>query len=262
MSLGGIEECGVDDAVGHGPYAYVGGGVDTDYPDVVAAPEAVGDLRGADGHAVVVGVYQVDVVAGAQQRVDGRQSVVLVPVAYHGGDHVAAAGGKLVDKAAVAPLGGCGAGQAVYLHGIGTGAEQVQGVVRRRAPQPGVVDTDAGRIAVTYYITVKDNHRHTALVHLTDNGSERRGLVGRDDDDVKAVVGKVAYVGNLLLVAVVGRADLDDGILVKHGLAVDLVVHLGAPVVLAALRHTDSIYTLAFVATRHDEQYDEYGNTR
>ena len=57
----------------------------------------------------------------------------------------------------------------------------------------------------------------------------------------KPLSGEVAYVGYLLLAAVVGRADFHLGILVQQQLTPYLGVHFGAPVVVAALRHAYAV---------------------
>ena len=82
MSLGGVEECRVDDAVGYGLYAYGWGSVDSDDADVVAA-QGFGCFGGSDGHTVVVGEYYVYVVVYPQQGVGYRQGLLLVPVGGH-----------------------------------------------------------------------------------------------------------------------------------------------------------------------------------
>ena len=134
-----------------------------------------------------------------------------------------------------------GAPQSGYLDGTGLTPEQVHGVAGRGAPGPLVVRADARRIAAAVDVAVEDDDGNPRFVYLVDDGRQGRRLVGRHDEDVEAVLDKVADVVDLSGAAVVGRTNLHHGILVKHDFTIDFVVHLRAPVVLAALRDADSV---------------------
>lgn len=114
-----------------------------------------------------------------------------------------------------------------------------------------VIHTDVGGIRISCYIAVENYYRHTLVVHLFNYRGKGLSFVGRDYDDVKSVVGKIAYVVNLLAAVIIGRAYLYLDVFVQHGLTVDLVVHFGAPVILTALRHTDFVDFLMGAADKH-----------
>lgn len=216
----------------------------------------LGDLGRSDSHAVVVGVYQVNVGVYPQKGVHDRDGILLVPIAGHACQQRAACGRESIDKSFVASFGRGGAFKPEYLYGFSTVTEQMDGIEGGRLAKLHIVDAYAGRVGVPVYIAVKNHHRHPLLIHLSYDRGERGGLIGGDDDDVKAVVGEVADVLYLLGVAVVGRAYLNHGILMEHDLAVYLVVHLRAPVILAALRHADFVY-FALGAPEQGQQYCE-----
>ena len=94
------------------------------------------------------------------------------------------------------------------------------------------------------YVTVEYNHGYAALIYIPYDRGYGVGFVGRHDDDVKSVVGKVADVGYLLVVVIVGRTDLDLSVFMKDSFATYLVVHFVAPVVSRALRHADAVFFL------------------
>ena len=105
MSLGGVEESGVDDRVGDRLDANLRGRVDADGLDA-AQPFPAGHDGGPDGHAVIVGVYQVDIGVGCQQRVGDMLGVRLVPVAIAGGHYGATSAGELAGEPLMASGGG------------------------------------------------------------------------------------------------------------------------------------------------------------
>ena len=111
----------------------------------------------------------------------------------------------------------------------------------RRATYAIVVDALIGRICVAVDIAVKNYDRGARLIDLADNGGDGVGLVGCGDDDVETVVFEISYIRYLLFIAVVGRTYFDRCLGMKHNLAVNLIVHLRAPVVVAALRDADAI---------------------
>ena len=154
-------------------------------------------------------------------------------------------------------LSGRGAGPAVNLYRLSALAQQVTGIARGRTAQADIVDTDARRVAVALYVAVKDDHGHAALIHLLDDGRKGSRLVGRHDEYVKLVFDKVADVGYLLRVAVIGRAYLDHRIVVEQYLTVYFIVHFGAPVILAALRYAYFILPglAASGRTEQDQQH-------
>lgn len=76
---------------------------------------------------------------------------------------------------------------------------------------------------------------------------------------IKPVVSEITDVFYLLFATVVGRAHLHDGILVGDYLTVDFIVHLLAPVVLAALGYTYLIYLILRASgckRHHEDTYD------
>ena len=90
-------------------------------------------------------------------------------------------------------------------------------------------------------IAVENDNGNPLGVGLLHDGRDGIRLVRRDDERVEMMVYIILYIGNLFLVAVVGRTDLHGGVGMKHDLAADLVVALAAPVIGAALRHTDAV---------------------
>ena len=202
-------------------------------------------------------VDEVDVVAGGEETVDGGVGVVAVPVADNGSHEISAVGLEGADKACVAVFCGGGAGQAVDFYCVGAAAEQVARIAGGGAPQGLVVYADVGGVSGGVDIAVENHHGHTGGVYFLDNGSEGSGLVGGDEDDVEVVVDKIADVGNLFVVVVVGGAYLNHGVMMEHYLAVDFVVHFFAPVVLAALRDSDFVYFVVGAALQHQHQGQE-----
>ena len=98
-----------------------------------------------------------------------------------------------------------------------------------------VVDSYPGGVGVADDVAVENHHGNSAAVDFFNHRGECGGFVWRNNNNVEAVVGEIADVGYLLFVAVVGGPDFNGGVFVKHYLALDFVVHLHAPVVLAAL---------------------------
>ena len=92
------------------------------------------------------------------------------------------------------------------------------------------------------YVAVKNHDGHAAFIYFLDYGRECRGFVWRNDYYIEAIVDKILYIPDLFFIAVIGRADFDNGIFMKHDFTVDFVIHFVAPVILTALRYTDSIY--------------------
>ncbi len=135
-----------------------------------------------------------------------------------------------------------GTGKTVYLDYISTVGEQMTGIIGRRLSYPYIVDALIGGVAVAVYITVKYNDGYSRIIHLLDDRRYGIGLIGSGDDDVETVISKIAYVGNLLFIAVIGRAYFNRSLGMKHNLALNLLVHLGAPVIIAALRNTYAIF--------------------
>ena len=252
MALGGVEEGGVDDAVGHGAYAYVGRGVDADDAEVVS-PEAARHFGGTDGHAVVVGVDEVGIGVCSQQRVGRLHRVFLLPVGGDAGEQGASPGPESRGEAVVPPFGGRGAREAVQLNHLCAFSHEVLCIAGSRLAQPHIVHADAGGVAAAVDVAVEDYHGNAALVHLFNNRRERCRLVGRHDENVELVAHEVADVFDLLPVAVVGRPDFHLGIFVEEDFAADFVVHLCAPVVLAALRHGNPVFFL-FCASRQEAE--------
>ena len=138
-------------------------------------------------------------------------------------------------------VGGRGTLETVKLQHTALAIDQTLAELHGRAPYEAVVATLIGCIALAVDVTVEKKHRDTRLKHLADHGSEGIGLVWRGDNYIKAIFGKVTDILDLLFVAVVGRSDLDHGIVVENQLAVDLLVHLRAPVIVAALRHANTV---------------------
>ena len=243
MAFGGVEEGGVYHAVGDGADAYLGSGVDADNLYAVAA-QTGGNLGGADGHAVVVGVDEVCLGMTAQQRVGHRFGLLPAPVGRGACHHGASAGAQPACKAVVTARRRRRAGTARNLQRARVLTRQVQGIFGRRPPKSVIINDYAGGVAVAVDVAVKGYHRHAALVGLAYRRRQCLGLVGGDNEDIKVVVDKILDVSNLFFVAVVCRTYLHHGVLVQHDLAIDFFVHLLAPVVLAALRHTYFIYLL------------------
>ncbi len=255
VPFGGVEECRVDHAVGHCADAYLRGGVDAYHLDVEAA--AACHFGGGYGHAVVVGVHEVDLRVRRQEGVGHRGRVVVVPVAEGRTEEVQPLVGGRLGEAAVALVGGCGAFKAVNFNYFAAWAGKVAGVAGGHAPDGRVVDTLEGGVGVAVDVAVEHYNRGAPLEGLLYNRCDGVGLVGRGDYDVEFVVEEVADVGHLLGAAVVGRAYLDLGLGVEHHLATYFVVHLAAPVVVAALRDPYAVAGLA-VAARHKRQPQRY----
>lgn len=107
------------------------------------------------------------------------------------------------------------------------------------------------------YITVKYDHRDTVFIHFLYDRSDCVGLVWSSNDDVKTVLLEIADIGDLFLIAVIGRADLDRDPRGKHDLTVDLVVHFHSPVILAALGDSDTVGLRVTTATAGEDQGDD-----
>ena len=101
-------------------------------------------------------------------------------------------------------------------------------------------------------VAVEEHHRNSAVVYFLYDWGESLGLVGRGHDYVETIVDEISKVGYLTLVAVVGRPDFHFYIVMEHGLAEYLLIHLPAPVVVAALRHANAHRTFMAAA---GEQY-------
>ena len=257
MALGGVEESGVDDAVGHGAYADVGGGVDADDANVAASLGARG-LRRSDGHAVVVGIDELRVGIEVQERVGRALGFFFLPVGRRAGKDCAALCLELGGKAFVAVLGGGGAWQSVYLYDLAARPDEMLRVARCGASQSHVVHADAGGVGVAVDVAVEDNDGRASLVDFLDDGREGSGLVGRNDEYVAGLLHEATDIGYLLLAAVVGGADFHGGIVVEEYLAVDFIVHLHALVVLAALGNADPVFFLFFATCQQGGEGKEH----
>ena len=174
MALGGVEEGGVDDAVGHGAYADVGGGVDADDANVAASLGARG-LRRSDGHAVVVGIDELRVGIEVQERVGRARGFFFLPVGRRAGKDCAALCLQLGGKAFVAVLGGGGTWQSVYLYDLAARPYEMLRVARCGASQPHVVHADAGGVGVAVDVAVEDDDGRASLVDFFDDGREGSG---------------------------------------------------------------------------------------
>ncbi len=255
MSLCWIKECGVDQSVSHSLYAYFRCGVDA-YDLYVVTSEASHRFRSADRHPVVVGVYEIDLGIQLQKGVGHPDCVLFVPVGCHACKQSPAERFEFACKALMASVGWCGSFQTADLYGLGVVAGQIPGVCGRRASYALVIHADTCGICVVVDVSVKDDHRHSIPVYFPDHRSEGSRLVGRDYYYVKTVADKISDVIDLLCTVVVGRSDLHLGVLMKHYLAIDLIVQFHSPVILAALRHTDSI-GLDLSAARQDKQQSQ-----
>ena len=131
---------------------------------------------------------------------------------------------------------------------IAGGSRQRHGHIGRHGPDGGIVGALKSCEAVAIDVTVEDHYGYTFFIYLLDDRCERVGFVGRNDDDVKAIVGKVTNIGNLLFAIVVGRTDFNDGVFVEKHFAMNLIVHFRAPVVVATLRHTYAILIILLAA--------------
>lgn len=104
VAFGRIKECRVDYTVGNGTDTYFGSGVDAyDFNFISAEPP--GDFRGTDCHAVVVGIYQIDIVINLKQRIDNQLGIFLSPVGSDTCQHRSAMRLKLFHKALVPVFG-------------------------------------------------------------------------------------------------------------------------------------------------------------
>ena len=196
----------------------------------------------------------------SQQRVGHRFGHLPAPVGRGACHHGAPAGAQPACKAVVTARRRRRAGTARNFQRARILARQVQGIFGRRPPKSVIINDYAGGVTVAVDVAVKGYHRHAALVGLAYRRRQCLGLVGGDNEDVEVVVDKILDVSNLFLVAVVGRTYLHHGVLVQHDLAIDFFVHLLAPVVLAALRHTYFIYLLLGTSHRCRKNGNTYYN--
>ena len=257
MPFGRVEEGGVDDAVGHGADADFGGGVDSDDLQVVHAA-ALGSPGGGHGHPVVVGIDGVRIGMAREQGVGDPVAVGVVPVAVSGAEQLhIAAGGDDLPEALLASDGGRGALQPADLDDAAGALPASPGEAGRGTPDFEVVGPLVGRIGVAEDVAVEEDDRNAGAVDLRNDGGERLGFVGRGDDDIEALLREIADIGDLPVVVVVRRPDLDLDIVVKKGLAANLLVHLLAPVVGTALRDADpELFRRAASRQQHDGQHE------
>jgi len=74
-------------------------------------------------------------------------------------------------------------------------------------------------------------------VRLFDGGCQRFGFVGRHHNQVSFLVDEMFDVGCLPGIVIAGRADVHFHTGIEKCFATDFLVHLRAPLVVAALRH-------------------------
>ena len=87
-----------------------------------------------------------------------------------------------------------------------------------RTAKTFIIDAYSGGVGVPVDVPVKNNHRHTLLVHLLDNRRKSRRFIRRNDYYVKSVLNEIFYILDLFCIAVISRTDFDNSILVKHNL--------------------------------------------
>ncbi len=138
---------------------------------------------------------------------------------------------------------------AAYLYHPPAFAREAGGILSCRAAYRFIVDAYRCRVIVTVDVAVKDYDRHARLIHLFYYRRDGLGFVRRSDYDIKTVVLEITDVGNLLFVAVIGRTYLHLGLGMKHNFTIYLIVHLIAPVITAALRHSYAIMLLLTTTT-------------
>ena len=148
---------------------------------------------------------------------------------------------------------GSGTGEAVDLYCLWIGPGLADGILGGGFSKPGVIGTDACRVAVAVDVAVEYYDGDSGVVHILYHGSQSLRFVGRYYYDVESVVLEIPYVVDLLLTAVVCGADFHFSVVMIHYFALYLFVHLHAPVVLAALRHSDPVFPV-FMAGKECDQ--------
>ena len=197
-----------------------------------------------------MGEQQVGILVLAEQRVASGGGVFIVPVAVNRSLDAHAHLVQLLHEPLMAFDGRRGAGQSVHLDDFASGPHQEARISGRLHADALIVDTLVSGITVAMNVAVKGHHRDAASVHLLYYRRDGIRLVGSHDDDVEAVVRKIADVGNLFVVVVLGRAYLHPGIGVEYHFAVYLLVAFVPPVVAAALRNADFVDTSFLTACK------------
>ena len=208
-------------------------------------------LGGGNGHTVVVGKDEVHILVDGKQRIADAGSIFVVPITVCRGLKVQSALLYLANESRVALNGWCGAWASVYLNHLRPFAHQVVRIACGRFADALIVHAQIGRITLVIDIAVEDDYGDAFLIYLFNNRRNGIGLVGRHDDNVKAVVHEIADIGYLLLVAVLRRAYLYLRIGVENHFALDFLVAFVAPVIAAALRHTYFIYTFLLAGRKN-----------
>ncbi len=237
VAFGRIKEGRVDYRIGYRTDTYRRGGVNAYH--FGRKPAAASYFGGSDGHTVVVGINQVDFGVQTQNGVGRARGIFIVPVSGCGSSDLnAGIARKHLGKSKVTLHCRSRARIAVNLQHTRLRPDEMSGITCGHAPELGVVHPLVGGVVGTVDVAVKHYHGGAALIGFLHNGSDGVGLVGRRYDNVEPVVEKILYVGNLFLIGIIGRAYLQLSIRMKHYLALHLLVHLRAPVVVRALRHT------------------------
>lgn len=191
-----------------------------------------------------MGINETGLRIESEQRIGHPHGILLVPVGRDTGPQPSPALDIHPGKSIMTALGRCRTGEPAYLDSLLPLAEQMERIVCGRTPDSLIVHPDTGGIGITYDISVEDYHGQPALIDLPDHRRQLSRLVGRHNHYIETIVGEIADILDLAGIVVIGRTDLHNGLLVKHYLAIYLVVHLGAPVISATLRHTYFIYLL------------------
>lgn len=105
-------------------------------------------------------------------------------------------------------------------------------------PHVIIVGTDVGGVVIRVDFAIDQHYGYTLAVSLLYDGGYGLGFVGCHHDKVGPLVDKVLDIGNLLSIVVVGRSELYIHTGVEESLASNLLVHLCAPLVVAALRYS------------------------
>ena len=233
ITLCGVEKGRLYLPLRHGLQTDLGSCVDANHLHVYA--KLFGHIRRCDRHAVVVGINQIHLFMYTENRVANHSRILVVPVAIHRGDQLQPVAGGLFHEALVPLDGWCRTGQTMNLNDLSLPANQVTGIMCGGSAKLYIVHTLIGRVGVSVDVSVEHHDRNPLIVDFLHDGCDGICLIRSHNDSVEMLIHKILQIGNLLLTAVICRADLHGGIPMKHDLTQDLVVAFVAPVIGTAL---------------------------